>query len=111
MMIRMIPPEIIAGFLYLVPKTPPAYVPAADMAKVTTAITHTANTVLISTEAKRTFTGMATNVTPTASASMLVAMARGNIALIPKSADSSSAPENPSLTMLKPMIARMMNAT
>ncbi len=79
MMIRMTPPEIIAGFLYFVPKIPPIYVPAADIAKIITAITHTANTALISDEAERTLTGMATNVTPTASASMLVAMARGTL--------------------------------
>ena len=57
------------------------------------------------------FTCMAAKLTPTASASMEVATASGNIALAEKSLSTSSSPPKLSRTMLAPMRAKRRKAT
>ena len=76
-----------------------------------TAIMAHAKSTLIRALASKTLTGTATNVIPTASASILVATAIINIVLTSKSGFTSSAGENASLIILPPIRDSNINAT
>ena len=97
------PPASSALDLYRAPKTLPSLTPSADRAKVMVPMKTTAGTMSTFRKAKET---------PTASASMLVAMASGNMVFASKRSlcSSQSAQEKDSRIMFAPMKASRMNA-
>ena len=101
----MIPPATSALLLYFRPKILPTFNPRADRQKVVAPMRPTALKMFTS--------GSRAKVIPTARASMLVATARGSMALKPKDAFSSlsSSREKPSLSIFPPMRPSSTKAT
>ena len=102
-MIKINPPIISAFSFSLSPNLLPMATPASDMAKVTLPMTVTAS---------KRLTLKNENVTPTASASMLVATAKikSSRKENPQSCVYSSSSDIPSFTILKPIITSRKNA-
>lgn len=101
--ISIIPPAMTALFLYLTPNILPTFKPIAEIINVVAPINDTAATMLTS--------GSSAKVTPTASASILVATAKINIETkANESPDESSSGENASLIILIPISAKSPKA-
>ena len=99
---RISPPTNSAFDLYFIQNTLPTFTPIADRINVVHPMKVTAQTM---------FTCKNANVTPTASASILVATARANIVFTSKLAFSSSSSSSLDyLIILIPMIPRRTNA-
>ena len=89
------PPIIPADFSYFDPNTLPIFTPKTEKTKVVRPMMSTDD---------HNFTWIQANETPTAKASMLVAMASKNMVLKPKEPScSSSFPQTASRIMLAPM--------
>ena len=84
------PPAASAPDLYLVPKTLPIFTPSDENKNVVIHMMRHAKNVLNKEDALKSFTGTATNVIPTASASIEVATASKNIFLTSNPALASS---------------------
>ena len=109
--IRIVPPMISEPDLYRIPNICPIFTPIMDIMHVITPIIITAITTFIIPAVSNTFTGTATNVIPTASASILVATAIINIVLTSNSGFTSSGGAKASLIMLPPISESSINAT
>ena len=101
MAISIMPPASSARDLYLEPKALPASVPATDRTNVVAAIIP---------EAMNMFTLRKAKDTPTASASILVATARGSMAFHRKEGSGQLSALRDSQIILPPMKARRTKA-
>ena len=97
--------------LYRFPKALPILTPIIEVKNVITPITMTAKTTFTRRVESKTLTGEATNVIPTASASMLVAIAIKSMVLTSKPGDTSSSGPKASLIIFPPIRDSRMKVT